>query len=113
VFVPFKSNRVQGETGTIWEKMFFYYQFRREEFLKFYHQRCNIEATFSMAKRKFGGAVRSKTEAAMRNEVYCKLLCDNLCVVHQSHVELGIELVFWGDAPKTENRDVSPLVRPG
>lgn len=33
-YVPFKVNRVQGKAGTLWEKMFFYYSFRREEFLK-------------------------------------------------------------------------------
>ena len=30
----------------------------------------------------------------MVNEVLCKFLCHNICVVHQSHIELGLEPVF-------------------
>jgi hypothetical protein len=47
-YVPFKSNSVAGEAGTLWEKMYFYYQFRRDEFRKHYHQRSNAESAFSM-----------------------------------------------------------------
>ena len=48
----------------------------------------------------------------MKNEVLCKFLCHNVCVVHQSHVELGIEPVFW-ENEAAEKPDVLPLVRPG
>ncbi len=65
-----------------------------------------------MIKRKFGDAVRSKTDTAMKNEALCKLLCHNICVVHQSHVELGIEEAFWPKKEAEANRDVLPLVRP-
>jgi transposase len=111
-FVPFKVNSVAGEAGTLWERMFFYYQFRREEFLKHYHQRSNAESTFSMIRAKFRDHVRSKTDVAMRNEVLCKFLCHNIVVVHQSHVELGIEPVFWGEKPAPEESpDILPMVR--
>jgi transposase len=96
-FVPYKVNSQAGEAGSLWEKMYFYYQFRRDEFLKHYHQRSNMESTFSMVKAKFRDHVRSKTDVAMKNEVLCKFLCHNICVVHQSHIELGIVPVFWGD----------------
>jgi transposase len=43
-YVPFKSNSVQGEAGSLWEKMYLYYNFRREEFLKHYHRRSNVES---------------------------------------------------------------------
>ena len=79
-YIPFKSNSVQGEAGTRWERMFLYYQFRREEFLKHYHARSNAESTFSMVKAKFRDHVRSKTDVAMKNEVLCKFLCHNICV---------------------------------
>jgi hypothetical protein len=97
-YVPFKANCVAGETGTLWEKMFHYYQFRREEFLKHYHQRSNAESAFSMIKAKFRDHVRSKTDTAMKNEVLAKFLCHNICVVIASQCELGIEPVFWPDA---------------
>jgi hypothetical protein len=48
----------------------------------------------------------------MKNEVLCKFLCHNVCVLIQSQCELGIEPVFWQDEP-AENRAVLPLVRPG
>jgi transposase len=115
-FVPFKCNSTAGEAGSIWEKMFHYYQFKREEFLAHYHPRSNAESTFSMVKAKFRDHVRSKSDTAMKNEVLCKFLCHNICVLIQSHCELGIEPVFWADEPSEtadEGPAVLPLVRPG
>jgi transposase len=94
-FVPFKSNSTSGEPGSLWEKMYHFYSFNRDEFLKRYHSRSNIESTFSMVKAKFRDHVRSKTDIAMKNEVLCKFLAHNICVVHQSMIELGIDATFW------------------
>jgi transposase len=112
-FVPFKSNSTSREPGSLWEKMFGYYQFRRQEFLTHYHQRSNAESTFSMVKAKFRDHVRSRHDVAMKNEVLCKFLCHNICVLIQSQCELGIEPVFWQDEPDASDPDVLPLVRPG
>jgi transposase len=106
-FVPYKVNSQPGEAGSLWEKMYFYFQFRREEFLKHYHLRSNMESTFSMVKAKFRDHVRSKTDVAMTNEVLCKFLCHNICVVHQSHIELGIVPVFWGEKPIPDSAEAS------
>lgn len=99
-YIPFKTTSIPGEAGSLWEKMFFYYQFKREEFLKKYHARSNVESTFSMIKAKFRDHVRSRTDRAMKNEVLCKFLCHNIVVVHQSMIELGIEAEFWPQPPK-------------
>jgi transposase len=107
-YVPYKSNSQAGESGSLWEKMYFYFQFRREEFLKHYHLRSNIESTFSMVKAKFRDHVRSKTDVAMRNEVLCKFLCHNICVIHQSHIELGIAPIFWGNQSIPGVDDATP-----
>jgi transposase len=114
-FVPFKVNSVAGSGEGVWQRMYHYYGFRREEFLKHYHQRSNIESTFSMLKAKFRDHVRSRTDAAMMNEVLCKFLCHNLCCVIQSQCELGIEATFWPDDRGQEKAgpDVLPMVRPG
>jgi hypothetical protein len=48
----------------------------------------------------------------MVNEVLCKLLCHNICVVIQSQCELGIEATFWPSEQPAEKPDVLPLVRP-
>jgi transposase len=93
--IPFKSNSIPGEAGTLWEKMFGYFMINRGEFLNRYHQRSNAESTFSMVKAKFRDHVRSKTDVAMKNEVLCKFLCHNIVCVHQAIAELGIEGKFW------------------
>jgi hypothetical protein len=69
---------------------------RREEFLKHYHQRSNVESVFSAIKRKFGDAVRSKTETAMMNETLAKLVCHNLTCVIAEWYTLGIDPTDWG-----------------
>jgi transposase len=115
-YIPFKSNSVQGEAESLWEKMFFYFNFRREEFLKHYHQRSNVESTFSMVKAKFKDSVRSKTDTAMVNEVLCKFLCHNICCLIQAQCELGIEPVFWQNEPEVAEEtdpDIIPMNRPG
>ena len=92
-FPAFKSNATGG-CGGHFEKAFHYFSFKKDEYLAHYHKRSNVESTFSMIKRKFGGEVRSKTDAAMVNETLCKLLAHNLCVLIQEEHELGIESVF-------------------
>ena len=57
-----------------------------------------------MIKMKFGANVRAKTPIAQVNEVLCKILCHNICVLIQSMVELGIEVTFW----TTEIRQLEP-----
>ena len=65
-----------------------------------------------MIKAKFRDHVRSRTPAAMVNEALCKILAHNVCVVHQSHIELGIEPMFWQEMPSV--RPVAlPVSRPG
>lgn len=113
-FIPFKVNSSSGEIGSVWERMFHYFQYRRDEFLQHYHQRSNAESTFSMVKAKFRDHVRSKTDVAMKNEVLCKFLCHNICCAIQSHCELGIEPVFWPEdqADTGEGADILTLRRP-
>jgi transposase len=108
-FIPFKSNSLPGEAGSVWEKMYLYFNLRREEFLDHYHRRSNVESTFSMIKAKFGDSVRSRTDVAMVNESLCKILCHNICCLIQAQCELGIEPDFWKDEPDS---DEPPMVLP-
>ena len=92
-YVPFKSNS-QGEGSAAWRKMWAVFMYRQDEFQAAYHKRSNVESVFSSVKRKFGGAVRSKSYTAQVNEILCKLLCHNLsCLVLAMH-ELGIAPSF-------------------
>lgn len=100
-YIPFKIDATPDQGG-LWEKMFLFYQLHREDFLKRYHQRSNVESTFSMIKAKFRDHVRSRTDTAMKNEVLAKILSHNICCVIQSQCELGIEPVFWNaESPKS------------
>ena len=97
-YLPFKSNTT-GAVGGLFAKMFHYFQYKQEEYMGHYHKRSNAESVFSMVKRKFGDSVRSRADAAMVNEVLCKVLCHNLCVLNQEQHELGIETMFWKATP--------------
>jgi transposase len=95
--IPFRRNATDG-AGGLWAKCFHYFQFKQDEFMARYHQRSNVESTFSMLKRKFGDGVRSKTDTAMKNEVLAKILCHNICCLISAMFELGVDPVFWGQA---------------
>jgi transposase len=75
----------------LWSKMYHYFAYNQEEFMAHYHKRSNVETTFSMIKRKFGSALKSKTETAQVNEVLLKILCHNICVVIQERNELNVK----------------------
>lgn len=79
----------------MWNKLFHYYALNQEKFFEHYHKRSNVEATFSMIKAKFGGALRSKTRTAQINEALCKILAYNTYVLNQSMFELGINPEFY------------------
>jgi hypothetical protein len=99
-FIAFKVNATGG-AGGLFERAFHYFQFRRDEFLAHYHKRSKAESVFSAIKRKFGDAVRSRTDAAMVNEVLCKILCHNLtCLIREQEL-LGIAPLFWDEQGET------------
>lgn len=71
----------------------------KEDFLRHYHRRSNVESAFSAIERKFGKSVRSKLQSAQQNEVILKCLCHNItCLVHAIH-ELRIDPKFWEVRP--------------
>jgi len=106
-YIPFKSNAAvqvnasYNDMNDIWNRMWHFYNFNREVSLQHYHKRSNVETTFSMIKAKFGTAVKAKTPTAQVNEVLCKILCHNICVLIQSIYELGLEPTFWTSEAKT------------
>ena len=93
-YIPFKTNSTPTGGGSVWARLYQFYNFQRAEFLTHYHKRSNSESTFSMIKAKFGERLRCKTERAQFNEALCKVLAHNLCCVIQSMYELGIEPTF-------------------
>lgn len=93
-YIAFKAGSKGDGKCAVWNRVYHYYAMNREEFMRHYHLRSNVETTFSMVKRKFGDKVRSKTTTAQTNEVLCKVLCHNICCLIQSMYELGIEVNF-------------------
>ncbi len=104
-YIPFKVNSTgMGDNhhrfDGLWNRMWHFYNFNRDAFLTHYHKRSNVETVFSMIKGKFGSSVRAKTPIAQVNEVLCKVLCHNICVLIQSIYELGLEPTFWTSEAK-------------
>src|SRR5467141_3198990 len=93
-YIPFKTNTALPIKNSVWAEMYHYFMYNREDFLAHYHKRSNVETAFSMIKGKFGDSVRSKHDIGQLNEVLCKVLCHNLCVLIQAIHELGIEPRF-------------------
>jgi transposase len=113
-FIAPKVNTT-GAAGGLFERMYHYYLYRRDDFLAHYHKRSIVESVFSAIKRKTGDAVRSRNPAAMVNESYCKMICHNLWCLILSHFELGIETEFWRDGPADNPADppaLLPFARP-
>jgi hypothetical protein len=90
-FMPFKVNTVAPTDDSVWSRMWHYYSFNRDSFLGHYHRRSNVETVFAMIKAKFGDDVLAKSDTGQVNEVMCKVLAHNLCVLIQSFYELGID----------------------
>lgn len=94
-FIPFKSNATGRSKGTsIWHTMYDYFRYYRNDFLKHYHKRSNVETCFHMLKMKFGKHLRSKNEIGQDNEILAKCLAHNICVLVQEMFELGISISF-------------------
>lgn len=95
-FVPFTGmvKRTSENRLPIWNIMFRFFRDNKDEFNRHYHKRSNVESVFSMMKRKFGAYVRGKSSLAQENEILCKALCHNLCVLIQEMFELGIKVDF-------------------
>lgn len=94
-FVAFKINsREMDHPSEHWRRMWAYFDLKKEEFLKHYHRRSNVESTFGAIKMKFGGSVRSKQLVAQQNEVLSKVLLWNLTCIVQAIEEFGVEAEF-------------------
>ena len=72
---------------------------QRDTFLARYHVRSNVESTFSMIKRKFGEALKSKSYEGQVNEVLCKVIAHNICCLISAIYELGLEMPHFNPGP--------------
>ena len=94
-YIPFRVNASQhSRGGKVWNKMFYYYQMCRDEFMEHYHKRSNVETTNMAIKMKFGDCLKSKNFVSQTNELLCKLIAYNITVLIGSMFELGIKPEF-------------------
>lgn len=92
-YIAFRKSAT-GWIGGIFERMYHEFCLNKEEYLRCYHRRSNVESVFSAVKRVYGDSVRSRTRTAMKNEVICKLVCHNLSQLIHLMYELGLDLNF-------------------
>jgi transposase len=109
LYSAFKVNTTGG-VGGLFEKAYLMFRLNKDDYLKHYHQRSNVESTFSALKRKLGEAVKSKTEVAQKNEVLAKVLAYNLTVLVAAYHELGIAAEF-APAVCTLNEEPAHILR--
>lgn len=94
-YIPFRKNAVKNARGCmVWHQMKTYFDEHHTEFMDHYHKRSNAESVFSMIKRKFGHRLYSKTEMGQINELLCKILSHNICILIQEMHELDIKLDY-------------------
>ena len=95
VYIPFKKHaRCKTRGSPLWNKMFYFFQLNREEFMEHYHKRSNVESTNAAIKRKFGETLKSKNQIAQVNELLAKIIAYNLTVVIHEMYENGISPDF-------------------
>ncbi len=72
-----------GKPGSarIWRKAYHFFKMHEDAFYERYHKRSNIESTFGAIKQRFSDRLKSKDLEAQCNEVLCKVVAWNICVV--------------------------------
>lgn len=92
-FPAFRANATGG-VGGAYQKAFHLFSLNRDDYMRKYHQRSNVEASFSALKRLFGPALRSKSERTMRNEILARVVGYNItCVIHEMY-KMGVNPEF-------------------
>lgn len=90
------NHNVKGLAGSgrLWKKAYHYFCLHEDEFYARYHKRSNVESTFGAIKQRFGERLKSKDFTAQCNEVLCKVVAWNICVLVRVMHEHGIPADF-------------------
>jgi transposase len=90
--IPFKSNSTGKTKGSrMWQRKYYEFTAKREEFDAKYHARSNVESAISAIKRKLGEPLLSKNSLGRFNELLSKILSYNLGVIVHEIFEHGID----------------------
>jgi len=74
--------------------MFLHFRDNKEEFMKKFHKRSNVETVFSMIKVRLGEHLRCKNFVSQTNELLMKFICHNITCLIQEMYELGVKVDF-------------------
>lgn len=97
--IPFHANHkfyTQPE-GSVWRRMYHLFALNSEGYRESINRQAQAESTFSMIKMKFSERIFSRQSAGQMNEVLCKVLCHNLCVLIYWLYQFGVELPEAGE----------------
>lgn len=92
--MPRKGVTAKAHGSLAWHRMIRMFENKETLFLRKYHKRSNVEATFAMIKKKISTFVRSKHEVAQKNEILCIAICHNICCLIQAVFSLGLKLDY-------------------
>ena len=91
-YIPYKVNsRALSKGSPMWNRKYYEFMLKRDEFDAIYHKRSNVESTFSAIKRKLGEPLLSKTELARLNELLGKVLAYNVGIVIKQATLLDLD----------------------
>jgi len=94
-FIPFREGSTSKPRGCqIWSTMKKFYDENRDYFMLHYHKRSNAETVFSMMKKKYDHKLKSRSDVGQINEILCKALVHNICVLIEEYYEETIKLRF-------------------
>jgi transposase len=105
--IPFKENANPSEKSPdVWKIAYNFFKNHREEFNFHYRQRPQVEATFSIVKRKFGEFLRCKNFVSQKNELLMKFICHNICCLVAQIFQKEINIDFKECMEEYVNRKV-------
>jgi transposase len=110
-FPAFKDNTTGESASDLFRKAFHWFQMNKDEYLKRYHKRSNIESTVSMIKRKLGDSVKSKGDRAQANEVYAKFVAHNLMVLVAEIYATGLNPIFPAETSDRQELEAPAILR--
>lgn len=89
-----RSTRLDVYGSHPWDKMVCSFRDYTQDYLYHYHNRSQVEAVFSMLKRRIADGIRSKTYIAQTNELYCLCIAHNLLLCTRFAAIMSLKLNF-------------------